>query len=357
MTKASMITDWLQHPENFSDNDRMEALTLLKEYPYFIPARYVEAAEDQKRHPFSAPMINMMQLYMGNWLLFHQYLESCKVKAHKEEPVIANNLMSEFEEDELFKDDTLTDEENEFARFNTTDDDYVETEEIEDDTLPGDGKLIYDFEEAIIETYKEESTVNNKPQEAEVNFTTAAAETQPEVKAEAQLLKEDQPEQVEMASTEEEEQLIQPIFTEDYFLQQGIQVSEEIPEEIDHQPAEDKSLMVMMSFSDWLLHFKTKSQRQREEQQDQRALKTMWQKEKLAAALEEENDEIPEGVFEMAVNSITKEEDLASESLAEILIRQGKYDKAIDMYRKLSLRNPQKNAYFARKIEAIQKEK
>ena len=83
----------------------------------------------------------------------------------------------------------------------------------------------------------------------------------------------------------------------------------------------------------------------------------MWQKEKLAAALEEENDEIPENVFEMAVNSIAKEEDLASESLAEILITQGKYGKAIDMYRKLSLRNPQKNAYFARKIEALQKEK
>jgi tetratricopeptide (TPR) repeat protein len=83
----------------------------------------------------------------------------------------------------------------------------------------------------------------------------------------------------------------------------------------------------------------------------------MWQKEKLAAALEEENEEIPEKVFEMAVNSITKEDDLASESLAEIHAMQGKYDKAIEMYRKLSLRNPQKKAYFARKIEVLLKEK
>ena len=73
--------------------------------------------------------------------------------------------------------------------------------------------------------------------------------------------------------------------------------------------------------------------------------------------MEEENEEIPEQVFEMAVNSIAKEDDLVSESLAEIHIKQGKYDKAIDMYRKLSLRNPQKSAYFARRIEAIQKEK
>ena len=148
------------------------------------------------------------------------------------------------------------------------------------------------------------------------------------------------------------EPLIQPIYTEDYFLHQGIE-SVETEEEND----EEKQLMVMMSFSDWLMHFKTKNEKQKEEEEDQRALKTMWQKEKLAAALEEENEEIPEKVFEMAVNSIRSEEDLVSESLAEIMIKQGKIDKAIEMYRKLSLRNPQKNTYFADKIEKLIKEK
>ena len=115
--------------------------------------------------------------------------------------------------------------------------------------------------------------------------------------------------------------------------------------------------MVMMSFSEWLLHFKTRTQKEKEEREDQKALKTMWQKEKLAAALEEENEEIPENVFEMAVNSITREEGLLSEALADVYEKQGKHEKAIDMYRKLSLRNPQKNTYFARKIEKILKEK
>ena len=59
----------------------------------------------------------------------------------------------------------------------------------------------------------------------------------------------------------------------------------------------------------------------------------------------------------MAVNSITQEEDLASETLAQIHIKQGKYDRAIEMYRKLSLRNPQKIAYFAHKIEELLKNK
>jgi hypothetical protein len=167
----------------------------------------------------------------------------------------------------------------------------------------------------------------------------------------------------EAIQNEANEPLISPVYTEDYFLQQGVKVSLDIPDEIDElkEPAEaddeDKSLMVMMSFSEWLLHFKNTAEKQKEEKKDQKALKTMWQKEKLAAAMEEENEEIPENVFEMAVNSIAKEDGLASESLAEIYKKQGKYDKAIEMYRKLSLQNPKKNTYFARKIEEILKEK
>jgi pentatricopeptide repeat protein len=60
-------------------------------------------------------------------------------------------------------------------------------------------------------------------------------------------------------------------------------------------------------------------------------------------------------VFQMAVNSIAKEDGLASESLAEIYVKQGKPEKAIEMYKKLSLRNPQKNQYFASKIEELTK--
>ena len=145
---------------------------------------------------------------------------------------------------------------------------------------------------------------------------------------------------------EKEEPLIQPLYTADYFRQQGEKVSEEIPEEIKEYKAPvnmmteaEKSLMVMMSFTEWLLHFRDTSARHQEEKKEQKALKTMWQKEKLAAAIEEENDEIPENVFEMAVNSIAKEDGLASESLADIYIKQEKYDKAIEMYRKLSLRD------------------
>lgn len=155
--------------------------------------------------------------------------------------------------------------------------------------------------------------------------------------------------------------IIPPLYTEDYFLHEGVEVSSELPEDIpssiEATEDDEKSLMVVMSFTEWLSYYKKKKQKEKEEEQDQKALKSMWQRQKLAAAIEEENDEIPEDVFEMAVNSISKEEGLVSEALAQVHVKQGHYNKAIDIYKKLSLRNPQKKAYFARRIEEILKEK
>jgi tetratricopeptide (TPR) repeat protein len=114
-----------------------------------------------------------------------------------------------------------------------------------------------------------------------------------------------------------------------------------------------KSLMVMMSFNDWLNHFKSKTENEQIEEQEKRALKTAWQKEKLTAVIEEEQDEIPEKIFKQAMDSISMENALISESLAVILAKQGKTDKAIEMYKKLSLRNPEKNSYFADRIKDL----
>lgn len=383
MTTPSKITQWLMQPANFSDNDRKEAAALLKAFPYFVPARYIEAAEHHKKQPFAPAMMNTMQLHMGNWLLFYEFMQSAKIASAPnygaasiedefEDEIIADAATQEFI-DENEEDDFAVEEDDEdidFGSFNEGEEKIIAEDEI---LMEGDEED-YDIEVEPVEKTvikKEEpqpqQKTKSKPEEEIINDSQPAPATEPvnqiliqEEKAEPQIAKKETPqkpkEQIPFFKNRKEDSLIQPIYTEDYFLHQGIPVSDKIPSEADHQQ-EAKSLMVVMSFSEWLIHFKTKGEREKEEQQDQKALKTMWQKEKLAAALEEENEEIPENVFEMAVNSITKEDDLASESLAEILMKQGKYDRAIDMYRKLSLRNPQKSTYFARKIDDIQKEK
>ena len=48
-----------------------------------------------------------------------------------------------------------------------------------------------------------------------------------------------------------------------------------------------------------------------------------------------------------------EDDDLVSEELAEIYAKQGLNSQAVEIYRKLSLLNPKKSAYFAAQIEKL----
>lgn len=58
---------------------------------------------------------------------------------------------------------------------------------------------------------------------------------------------------------------------------------------------------------------------------------------------------------ELAKKSLTLDERIATETLARILVMQGKYPKAIEMYERLSLLKPKKSDYFAALIDQLKK--
>lgn len=162
--------------------------------------------------------------------------------------------------------------------------------------------------------------------------------------------------------------IMEPVSGSDFYQSQGIRVSSEIPdketlqtlhtqEQVENTSttSDEQSLLVQMSFRDWLKTITETKRKEKEEEEEQKALKLKWKQQKLAEAIQEENEDIPEQVFKMAVESIEKEESLVSESLAEVYRLQGKYDQAISVYRKLILLNPEKRVYFADKIEQINK--
>ncbi|RSK50158.1 hypothetical protein [Hymenobacter rigui] len=57
---------------------------------------------------------------------------------------------------------------------------------------------------------------------------------------------------------------------------------------------------------------------------------------------------------DLSVRSTSSAPELASESLAKIMVRQGKKDKAIEIYERLMERQPEKKAYFAEQIQQLQ---
>jgi len=129
---------------------------------------------------------------------------------------------------------------------------------------------------------------------------------------------------IQYATNVDEKLLFEPLFARDYFASQGIKISEEIL-------TNDKLGKQLKSFTDWL--------------------KTMKKiaPDKIQAELTQQTDSAIQTLAEKS----NAEGETVTETMADIFMQQGKADKAIETYEKLSLLNPAKSAYFAAKIEQL----
>jgi hypothetical protein len=123
-------------------------------------------------------------------------------------------------------------------------------------------------------------------------------------------------------STMGEEVPFEPLHTVDYFASQGIKISADI--------MNDKLGKQMRSFTDWLKSMK-----------------------KLHPGKLPEQNEVIEKIIQSSAEESNADAEVLTEAMAEVLIKQNKQEKAIEMYEKLSLMNPSKSAYFAAKIESL----
>ena len=124
---------------------------------------------------------------------------------------------------------------------------------------------------------------------------------------------------------EEENEAVtfEPLHTVDYFASQGIKINEEAL-------ANDHLVKQVKSFTAWLKSMK-----------------------KLHPGQLPEQNEVIEKIIQASSESSNKDANVLTEAMAEVLVKQGKREKALEMYQKLSLINPSKSAYFAAKIENL----
>ena len=111
-----------------------------------------------------------------------------------------------------------------------------------------------------------------------------------------------------------------PFHTVDYFASQGIKADEQ-----------DKMTYRVRKFTDWLKQIKVKNPQPQD-------LGTDVETEKL---------------IETIAATSNEQKDIVTEAMAEVLVKQGKLDKAVQLYKKLGLLNPDKSAYFAAKIDSL----
>ncbi len=122
---------------------------------------------------------------------------------------------------------------------------------------------------------------------------------------------------------EKEEMLFEPLSASDYFASQGIKLSDVVFND-------DKLGKQLKSFTSWL--------------------KTMKKVHPNKLPLV---NTIVEAKIQSQAAKSNIEEDVITESMAEAYALQGKYIRAIEVYEKLSLQNPEKSAYFTAKIEQL----
>lgn len=114
----------------------------------------------------------------------------------------------------------------------------------------------------------------------------------------------------------------QRLHTIDYFASQGIKIDlSSIPQ--------DKLTRNLLKFTDWLKQIK-----------------------QVNPAELISNIEMEKAVAETAKNS-NETREILTETMAEVFIKQGQKEKAIQLLIKLSFLNPEKSSYFAAKIEQL----
>ncbi|MFZ4056589.1 MAG: hypothetical protein ACOYKE_00555 [Ferruginibacter sp.] len=297
---------------------------LVSQYPYFIPARYFLLRNTPESNAKYASLAAQTAAHFSNGYRLQHRLMSDSMEQTSIESVLdtpSNDHLiypiTNKEDQPSLTENKEADLEIESAQFSaeTTDEAIPETNaviiEAEEPKADNLEEVIQALDSELLSNEENEEIDTEENESLDSNFSD-----QPLPGAAHRFN--------EINTANVNQPLFEPLHTTDYFASVGIKISDQVL-------ASDRLGIQLRSFTDWL--------------------KTM---KKL------HGDQIPvqntvkaeENVQHLAEISNTKEE-IVTEAMAEVLVQQGKKNKAIEVYQKLSLLNPTKIAYFAAKIDQL----
>ena len=239
-----------------------------------------------------------------------QFLYSCKLKSvyHLDFPEQVTHTALFFSSPQWLHYQLSDESEKGSFRINQYDLSYNNISEDQPQELPDSG---------MTEIYDEDEMVQSENISEEVLYET---ETAPLSEKESTVEEKEVHEQVEISTTQPIP--IEPYHTVDYFASQGIKNKLDDPQ--------DELGKKVKTFTAWL--------------------KTMKRLQPAAEIFEiEESDEEIDNGIDLQV----PQEVIATEAMAEVYLKQGLAQKAIEVYAKLSLQNPANSHIFAAKIIQI----
>lgn len=321
--------------KKLTDDDAVSYLKrLTAEHPYFSVAQfYLLQLSESGTDTYKAQARKTATLFNNNYWLNFQLLEAGNSNgaSQKASPLFEAITVAE----------TVVEEKNEPLNTESSIIEQLIVPGITD-TVTADEKLaeeIKEEESALTDpvVVNETETIAEFKNQEETSFTEAPALEINEVKEEVQDSK-----PVETAIEENntkaevtdkplaEALLFEPLHTTDYFASLGIKLSEE-------EKSSGKLGKQLKSFTEWLKTMKKVHSEQ--------LVQTTGPAEVEAAASEST-------ILKLAEKS-NEDDQVITEAMAEVLLQQGKENKAVEILEKLSLLNPGKSTYFAAKINQI----
>lgn len=269
-----------------------EIKDLANRYPYFAPAQFLLLEKlKQEKAPEYEAQLQKSVLYYHNPLEFEYFISS-----------------------DQFYTEVNVDESTEPAAFA-----YDLTEDVTPDNAIIEESPTEEVQQILIEE-------NNDSNVEEPSEETVVENTTDQMTGHIEKVLQFEEEQIKPVPENTNDLVFEPFHTVDYFASQGIKLSQE-------ETSKDKFGRQLKSFTEWL--------------------KTM--KRLPAKEIDKTIDETSESKVQHLAADSVHESDIVTEAMAEVWVKQGNRQKAIETYNKLSLLNPSKKAYFADLIENLKR--